>query len=907
MKKIFLIILLISIFTLTLVKPNFKLEASNETTLVLRDDGTSVTYRNSSEKVYRLTEYTYPTQRLRATWASNFVGSIPNFTTKDKWMANVKTMLDRLEEYGLNCLIYHVRTHNNALYKSTLNPKATFVANCDFDEFDPIEYLIDECHKRAIEFHAWMNPYRVLDRYVSGSYPASNPASNPDNLLTNGSGTILNPGLPNVQQFLVDTCMELANNYDIDAIHFDDYFYIDGIDDSATRAIYNTDNLSVEDFRRKQVDTFIEKLSKALRKHYQDTGKLVQLGIAPTGIYRNGGYVASPSYNADGSLKAPLYSNTSGFAHYGSYLYADTLKWINNEWIDYIMPQTYWSIELNVASYASLSRWWSWAVKNRNVNLYLGMGYYMAENNSGGWGANSNEIRDQLLNALMYNEIGGYSLYSYNYLTSSNEIIRRGVNLLKNDYNKVKIPCDEKQYYKDIVPTLSPKNVKVSGNILSFDKVDEARSYIVYKVKNNEALNKDDINQVYYYGTNNSIELDDFMDYTYYVAVVNKANVIGKTYNIDASSSNYQNVIDKIDELPAVITLNDEGKLNLIGDLYDALDDEYKTKVTNYNTYLAKLELFNEKKTNYDAAVAYADLKNYSLERRSEIRTAIQKLTNDINDATTKLEVEQLKANYLAFIDNLPLIDAELSPLKEDAKTRLKQAYDAIDKSYYTSANIRLLYDYYNEGNNDITNAIGKSEITNYLNSALNKLNNVENFKAEYEAKFKLFKEDREASANYYIENDKAVKFYESYYLEQVQNFINAITFRDKEQFLNDETEFIKEVEDNIDALKLELDNLYKKKESISRTIKYSVANCDEQQAIIDKYLNLADKTLSIEALDKLLKDFVDEFNAAAPTPMPSPTPDKDEDSGCNSSTVIINLLSVLSLFSLIFILYKRH
>ena len=280
---------------------------------------------------------------------------------------------------------------------------------------------------------------------------------------------ILDPGIPSNRDFIVDTCMEIVENYDVDAIHFDDYFYISGSEDSATRAKYNTENLSIGDFRRKQVDLFIEDLSNELRAYNEENDKTVQLGISPSGIYRNGSYSSSPSYDANGNLTSPLHSNTSGFAHYDDYLYSDTLNWINNEWIDYIMPQCYWATEHKAASYVELTKWWSWAVRNKKVNFYTGMGIYMAldpSSSSGAyWQYNTDEIEKQLLNAGQYAEFGGACFYKYASLKeTSNATIKAAVDLIKNDYWAKRVPAAVQKYYAPLMDEVAPSNVV-------FDKV----------------------------------------------------------------------------------------------------------------------------------------------------------------------------------------------------------------------------------------------------------------------------------------------------------------------------------------------------------------------------------------------------------------------------------------------------
>ena len=170
--------------------------------------------------------YIDPDSEFRAVWLSPIVGDFSSYSSEASFKTEMNNIFTVMEYYKLNAMIYHVRTHNNALYKSILNPVASYWKNVNFNNFDPLEWLIEEAHKKGIEFHAWMNPYRVNSSYYGTSLPANNPASNTNNLLTYNSATILNPGLPNVRAFLIDTVMELVENYDVDAIHFDDYFYI---------------------------------------------------------------------------------------------------------------------------------------------------------------------------------------------------------------------------------------------------------------------------------------------------------------------------------------------------------------------------------------------------------------------------------------------------------------------------------------------------------------------------------------------------------------------------------------------------------------------------------------------------------------------------------------------------------
>ena len=159
-KRLFIAILLLSIIVIGVYANKQMINASG--LVVMKDhNGNNMTYRNSSEKVYQLEEYNYPTSQLRAVWVSAFVSDVPRYQSETQFKTALNAVLDNMESMGMNAIVYHLRTHNNAMYKSELNPLATWYNGVNFDEFDPTAWLIEECHKRGIEFHAWLNPYRV--------------------------------------------------------------------------------------------------------------------------------------------------------------------------------------------------------------------------------------------------------------------------------------------------------------------------------------------------------------------------------------------------------------------------------------------------------------------------------------------------------------------------------------------------------------------------------------------------------------------------------------------------------------------------------------------------------------------------------------------------------------------------
>lgn len=612
---------LIIAFSFTLFIGMPKSNAESNLQVMKSSTGSDLYYRNSSEKVYGLTDYDYPTNDYRACWVSHYAGDLSSYQNETSYKAAINKILDNMQSMGMNALVFHIRTHNNAMYNSKLNPISNYWSNVNFDEFDPLTWIIEECHSRGIEFHAWLNPYRVsstgvsdIDSLTSG-FPNVNPASNKANLLVTSGGVILNPGLPNVRNFIVDTCMEIVENYDVDAIHFDDYFYISGVDDSSTRATYNTNNLSKEDFRREQVDLFIEQLSTALHTYNRSNQKCVQLGISPSGVYQNGGYTSKPSYDAEGSLKSPLYSNTSGFSHYGEYLYSDTKYWIDNEWIDYITPQAYWGMEHNGNNFYELTKWWSWCVANKKTNLYMGVGIYMAISSGTSasyWQKNVDEVKSQLLNASMYDEINGICFYKYSSMLSSNTIIQNGVKLISNEYWAKKIPSAIIQTYADEIDNVNVTNVEFNtvNNTATWDAIPNSRGYIVYKVQKGTSVDKNNINHIYEYTQSNSIVLTELSQYDYYVAQVNLANEVGYTTPISASYDIVKDVMASIEALPKTITINDENAVKQIRTIYNTLTQTQKEGVTNYNTLvLAEEKIVNIKNVQVEA-IAYANTLN---------------------------------------------------------------------------------------------------------------------------------------------------------------------------------------------------------------------------------------------------------------------------------------------------------
>ena len=346
-------------------------------------------------------------EEMRGVWVSSVYNldypSSPT-TDPDKLKAEADEILDNCVKWGLNAVFLQVRPSGDALYKSDLFPWSKYltgsVGTAPQDGFDPLEYWVEAAHKRGLELHAWINPYRITRSKDTewNSLPSTHPAKmNPDWVVKYSDGNYyFNPGIPEVRDLVTRGAVEIVQNYDVDGLHMDDYFY-PGTDfnDAATYQKYGSSFSNIADFRRDSVNQLVAQLDTAVHNIDPD----IQFGISPSGIWAN-------------KSTDPRGSNTSGSEHYVS-SYADSLYWIENGLVDYIIPQIYWEIGHKLADFATLADWWNDAVAGSDVHLYIGMGAYRcADNPTGVW-----TTTDPLFDSLAYLEnkdnVGGCVFFRY--------------------------------------------------------------------------------------------------------------------------------------------------------------------------------------------------------------------------------------------------------------------------------------------------------------------------------------------------------------------------------------------------------------------------------------------------------------------------------------------------------------
>ena len=344
-------------------------------------------------------------ERMRGVWVctvSNLDYPKSGTVNSAQLMKEADEILDNCKSLGFNAVFFQVRPAGDAFYKSNIFPYSQWLTGSQGtapeNGFDPLAYWVDGAHKRGMELHAWINPYRITTNGISlDSLAFNNPARLNKNYTihyTNGN-YYYNPAMPEVRQLVIDGVMEIVNNYDVDGIHMDDYFYPGSdIEDDADYAKYNTAFDNKDDWRRNNCDLLVKGIHDSL------AGKNVAFGISPSGIWANKG-------------NNPLGSDTRGFESYSS-IFADTRKWALNGWIDYIAPQVYWQIGHNLADYETVTKWWADTLASSGTKLYIGIGEYRCDDaDSDSVWYNGAEIRRQFEMNKTIPKVGGEINFRY--------------------------------------------------------------------------------------------------------------------------------------------------------------------------------------------------------------------------------------------------------------------------------------------------------------------------------------------------------------------------------------------------------------------------------------------------------------------------------------------------------------
>lgn len=374
-----------------------------------KDSSKPVCYYQTDKQIEIPDEMTI--KEVRGVWVANVVNiDLPTIDDIDLYLKKINEMLDTCEAFHINTLYFQVRTTNDAFYESKLNPYSRYFTGKEgkLPPFDILKYIIRETKKRNIQFHAWCNPYRVsadgkqsIEDYLETCDSLNFAVKHPEYLVLDTHGKlILNPAIEEVKQFIIDSMIELVENYDIDGIHFDDYFYpYSGLsedrNDFAEYEKRSDRTQTLDDFRRFHVSDVIKRIHDQLHMVRDN----IQFGVSPFGIWKNKSSDILGSNT--GSACSESYSNQ----------YADTYLWVKEKYIDYIVPQIYWEFEHPIAPFADICQWWAELCENSNVDLYIGHGVYRL-GNPGAY-ENSDEVVNQIKYANQFETVKGNIFFSY--------------------------------------------------------------------------------------------------------------------------------------------------------------------------------------------------------------------------------------------------------------------------------------------------------------------------------------------------------------------------------------------------------------------------------------------------------------------------------------------------------------
>lgn len=329
---------------------------------------------------------------MRAAWVSTVFNldwpSAKSYGNSVKQQEEFVQLLDELQDMGLNAVFVQVRPSADALYSSALVPWSKYLTGTSgkAPDYDPLSFMIEETHKRGMTFHAWFNPFRANTDTVTDKLDANHVAKQHPEWIVNANNMLyINPGIPDARQHIIDTIMEVLENYDIDGVHLDDYFYPSSgtFNDDVTFRMYNSNQIAaLADWRRDNINEFVRQLGESIHRAKPQ----VSYGISPFGVWRN---KSMDELGSETKASVTAYDN----------MYADVRTWVTQGWINYVVPQIYWSLSNPAVRYDTLVDWWSNLVSGTNVKLYIGHSAYKLGTAEAGW-----QSAQEIINQLDYNK-----------------------------------------------------------------------------------------------------------------------------------------------------------------------------------------------------------------------------------------------------------------------------------------------------------------------------------------------------------------------------------------------------------------------------------------------------------------------------------------------------------------------
>jgi len=445
---------------------------------------------------------------------------------RDKMQQTLSYQLDELQKMGANAVVFQVRPECDALYESSIEPWSRFLTGrqgqAPVPYWDPLQWMIEQCHRRGMELHAWINPYRAKTKTTTELAANHIVSRSPQRCFAYDNQFILNPGIAENRDYICTVVGDILRRYDVDGLHIDDYFYPypvagENIPD-AELFRQNSNGISdIGDWRRYNVNRFVEQLHDTIVA----IKPWVKFGVSPFGIYRNN------KNDRNGSL-------TSGLQNYDD-LYADVLMWVNNGWVDYCVPQLYWQIGHRAADYKELIRWWNRNCGNRP--LIIGEDVERTVKHADPDNANTHQLAAKMR---LHNECWNVCGTMLWYAKAAVDNIGNYATLLKNNYWRRPALQPEMRF----ISKRSPGKVKKLKPVWTDDGYmlfwtapkakswdTEATQYVVYCFEKGEKVNLNSGDNIIGIVNRTFIKLpynDGKRRYTYIVTPLNRIHNEGK-------------------------------------------------------------------------------------------------------------------------------------------------------------------------------------------------------------------------------------------------------------------------------------------------------------------------------------------------------------------------------------------